>query len=84
MRAQRRLRRRSLGGAVASLFSLRLNILGNILTPGFDNACLYGDPAAYDKVRDSECLDQTVLGVQLALVVTFGAPRFLWHGMDKE
>lgn len=71
----------SLGGAVASLFSLRLSAAGHWdISDSYDLNCLERDPdgGQFDRAEGH------VLPVKQALAVTFGAPRFLWHGDDKE
>ncbi|KDQ07804.1 hypothetical protein BOTBODRAFT_59738 [Botryobasidium botryosum FD-172 SS1] len=70
----------SLGGAVASLFSLRLAASGKSdMSDSYDINCLHLDPddGWFRK-------DPPILPVDLALAVTFGAPRFLWRGTEKS
>lgn len=48
------------------------------MSDSHDINCLHGDPDNHITTGA-----ERVLPVDLALAVTFGAPRFLWHGRDE-
>ncbi|KAF9464236.1 hypothetical protein BDZ94DRAFT_1256617 [Collybia nuda] len=75
----------SLGGAVGSLFSLRLSATSSYPEQHLthDYFCLEGNPYHADNNHTQEP-DPRVMPARLALTVTFGAPRFLWQGLDND